>query len=227
MTTVAYAGLPHTTMKYLADLTAQNNRVWFEANRPRYEAEWLGPGLDLAAALVPVCAAMRPRLTVEPKLGGSLRRLHRDLRFAKDKRPYEPWLHLILPTGPAINKTPGFHLVLTPLGISYGAGHYAFTPQTLQTCRQRICDPRHRAALQKALAAAQAAGSDLDPPDLARLPRGFHADPEWEHLLRRKTVIARAPRLLPVPDWIFTADCPHLLAKVISAHLPLLDWLLH
>lgn len=222
-----YPGLPRESLAYLTDLAAHNNRDWFESHRTEYEAYWLKAGLDLAAALAPLCEAMTPRLLAVPRLNHSLRRIHRDTRFARDKTPYQPWLHLILSTGPQFNKVPGMHLVLTPTGLGYGAGVYALEHEALDRMRRRMCDPADRARLMQALGAAGAVQSQIDPPDLARVPRGFDAAPDWDHLLRRKNLIVRTQSDLPVPDWLFTPGAPEHLAAITQAHLPLLSWLLN
>lgn len=221
----AFAGLPRQTFSYLSDLSANNSRDWFEAHRGDYESCWLHPALDLIAALAPLCAAMTPRLLAVPKLNKSLRRIHRDTRFSKDKTPYQPWLHLILSTGAAFNKVPGMHIVLTPRGLGYGAGHYGLQPGALEALRHRICDDGDRADLIKALDAAKSVGSVLDEPDLARVPKGFAADPAWDHLLRRKSLIVRTRENLAAPEWLFTGEAPERLAAITRAHLPLLAWL--
>ncbi|MFM7443435.1 MAG: TIGR02453 family protein, partial [Tabrizicola sp.] len=158
-----YAGLPRETFAFLQGLAAQNDRDWFEAHRPDYDTYWLKAGLDLIEALGPHCATMEPRLLAVPKLNQSLRRIHRDTRFSRDKTPYQPWLHLILSTGPAFNKVPGMHIVLTPEGLGYGAGHYALDPAALDRMRQRMCDEDERAQLMAALSAAGDVQSTLDP----------------------------------------------------------------
>lgn len=223
---MAYAGLPRETLAYLSDLAAHNDRDWFEAHRAGYEAHWLKAGLDLIAALGPSCAGMTPRLLAVPKLNQSLRRIHRDTRFSKDKTPYQPSLHLILSTGPAFNKVPGMHILLRPEGLSYGAGHYGLEPEALDRMRQRVCDQRDRGELLKALKEAASVHSTLDPPDLTRVPKGYAADPDWDHLLRRKGMIVRTQTHLPPPDWLFTADAPEQLAALTRAHLPVLRWLI-
>lgn len=222
---MSYPGLQHETLDYLRDLAAHNDRDWFEAHRDRYERLWQTAGLNLIAALGPFCAAMQPRLLAVPKLNHSLRRIHRDTRFSKDKTPYQPWLHLILSTGPAFNKVPGMHLVLSPEGLGYGAGHYGLEPEALDHMRKRICDPVDRNRLLKAIEAANGVGSTLDPPDLARVPKGYAADADWDHLLRRKGMIVRTQVNRPAPDWLFTSEAPERLAEITRAHLPLLQWL--
>lgn len=221
-----YSGLPRDSLAFLQDLAAHNDRDWFAAHRADYEAHWLAAGLDLIEALGPHCAVMEPRLLAVPQLNRSLRRIHRDTRFSKDKTPFQPWLHLILSTGPAFNKVPGMHLVLTARGLAYGAGQYGLEPVALDRLRRRVCDPKDRHELFAALEAAAKVGSVLDPPDVARVPKGYEAAPDWDHLLRRKGMIVRTPANAPPPDWLFTAEAPDRLAAITRAHLPLLTWLL-
>ncbi|MBL9052706.1 MAG: DUF2461 domain-containing protein [Tabrizicola sp.] len=222
---MGYTGLPRQTFGFLGDLQANNTRAWFESHRAEYETYWLTAGLDLIGALAPLCEVMSPRLLAVPKLNQSLRRIHRDTRFSKDKSPYQPWLHLILSTGPEFNRVPGMHIVLTPEGLGYGAGHYGLEPAALERMRARFCNAAERAALVSALESAEAVQSTLDAPDLARVPKGYAAEPDWNHLLRRKSLIVRTQTDLPPPDWLFTPEAPERLAAIARAHLPLLAWL--
>jgi len=222
---MGYPGLTHDTVAFLRDLRDHNSRDWFEDHRADFQEHWLKAGLDLIGALAPACESMSPRLLAVPKLNQSLRRIHRDTRFSRDKSPYQPRLHVILSTGPAFNKVPGMHIVLTPDGFGYGAGQYGLDPAALDRMRQRMCDPTDRARLLQALAAAGTVQSTLDPAELARVPKGYACDPEWDHLLRRKNLIVRTQADLPAPDWLFSPRAPDHLAAITRAHLPLLDWL--
>lgn len=220
---MGYQGLRPETFRFLEALDANNTRDWFEAHRSDYERDWLAAGLDLIAALAPFATDMG--LMAVPKLNQSLRRIHRDTRFSRDKTPYQPWLHLILSTGPDFSKGPGMHLVFRPGGIAYGAGLYAPAPDRLEQLRQRLCVAHDRAAFLAALAAAAQVGSALDPPELARVPKGFAAEADWDHLLRRKSFIVRTQADLAPPHWLFTPAAPDELARLTRAHLPLLHWL--
>jgi len=221
---MSYAGVPRGMVSYLAALEQHNNRDWFEAHRAEYEVHWLGAGLDLVAALSGPCAALKPALMAVPKLNASLRRINRDVRFAKDKRPYDPRLHLILSTGPLFNKVPGVHLVIDAAGIGYGAGHYGFAPDGLDRYRRTLADPGERAGFEALLAQAAGVGAVLDPPELARVPKGFAAA-GWDGLIRRKSVIVRTPVHLAHPDWLFGRDAiPHLMA-IVAALNPVAQYL--
>ncbi len=219
---MAYPGLPHGTLDFLAGLSAHNDKTWFEANRAAYEQDWEAAGLDLVTVLVPFAQAAVPRLTAVPKVGGALRRIHRDTRFSADKRPYEPQMHIALTLAGSAAHT-GVHLVVQPDRLAFGAGEWMLAPPALARFRARVQDAADRAALFAAAAEAQAAGSRWDAPDLKRMPAGYAATADWEHLLRRKSVILRGE--MPLPDWLFSPRAVSELERLATAHLPLLAWL--
>ena len=216
---MGFTGIPRATFDFLAGVQANNTRDWFEAHRAQYERDWLAVGLDLAAALSE--PASRIGLMAVPKLNASLRRIHRDTRFSADKRPYHAQLHLILSTGPDFNKVPGVHLVFGAAGWGYGAGHYGFTPQELDRWRGLVSTAPGLAAAQGWLASARAVGCTLDPPDLARLPKGWEGGEGRDILLRRKSAIARTQTDAPLPDWLFGAGAVDELTDIVAALAPL------
>src|SRR6187402_842272 len=82
----------NATFRFLRDLAAHNNREWFAANKPRYEAAVREPYLRLIADMQAPLARISPHFRADPKeQGGSLFRIHRDTRFASDKTPYKTW----------------------------------------------------------------------------------------------------------------------------------------
>lgn len=221
--TAAYPGLPRATIGFLAELAARNDRDWMAAQRERYERDWKAAGLDLAAALAAPAAAVG--LTVVPRIDASLRRLHRDTRFSADKRPFHTDLHLILSAGEPVGRRPGVHLVIGPSGLGYGVGEWGLTPGRLAAFRAAVLDPDRRATLLRHVAHAEAQGCTFDPPDLARLPRGMAGAPEWEHLLRRRSFVLRTREPRPLPEALFHAAAPDLLAGIAAGLAPVALWL--
>ena len=219
-----YPGMPRETLTFLAGMENDNSRDWFKNNCPAYDRYWTAAGLDLIAALSAPCAALTPSLLAVPKLNASLRRIHRDVRFSKDKRPYDPRLHIILSTAPAFNKAPGVHLVISPNGLGFGAGFYGFEPASLDEFRHNVASPQGRAVFETLLAKAAAVGAVLQDPDLTRVPKGFDATP-WDHYLRRKSVIVRTRADQPHPDWLFTPAATDRLMTIVAALNPLCQWL--
>src|ERR1051325_7956607 len=75
---------------FLGDLRANNNREWFAANKQRYEEQLLEPALAFIEAFAPRLEKISPHFRADPSpSGGSLFRIYRDTRFAKDKTPYK------------------------------------------------------------------------------------------------------------------------------------------
>jgi uncharacterized protein (DUF2461 family) len=87
MTHPPFSGFPAADLAFLTGLAAHNDREWFTANRAVYD-ERLKPTLSaLIDALNGELAARDLPLAGDPKK--SVFRIHRDVRFSKDKRPYK------------------------------------------------------------------------------------------------------------------------------------------
>ena len=79
-----------STFKFLDQLAANNNRTWFEENKPRYESLIREPALEFIEAMAPALKMFAPHFRADPrKMGGSLMRVYRDARFSRDKTPYK------------------------------------------------------------------------------------------------------------------------------------------
>lgn len=220
-----FQGFPKDTFAFLKALENNNSKGWFDENRAWYESAWKGPALDFIAVLSDQMSALQPPLQAVPKLNGSLRRINRDLRFSKDKTPYNPRLHLVFWAGAHPNRSAGFHFVLHGDGIGYGAGAFGFNATTLTTYRDAVMDPRRRALLIEALDVAETVGSILEPPALARVPKGYNGDPSCEGLLKQKSVVARTMQNKPLPEWLESGEAIDAVLALTRAHLPLIRWL--
>lgn len=213
---------PRATCAYLADLAANNSRDWFEANRTRYETAWLAPAKDLVFRLSDAMAALDPPHKATPKINGSIRRLNRDVRFSKDKSPYDPRLHLIFWTGAHPNRSPGLHLVLRADGLGLGVGHWGMSAVELDRFRTAILDPLAGAELGDLLSATEAAGFSLMDPALKRVPAGFDADHPRAELLKHKGLVVWTGEAARPADLIGDdAALMHSLAPLV----PINGWL--
>lgn len=85
--TASFPGFAANDLAFLAGLAANNDRDWFTANRAAYD-NGLKPALSaLIEATSAACAARGVPLSGDGKK--SVFRIHRDVRFSKDKRPYK------------------------------------------------------------------------------------------------------------------------------------------
>ncbi len=82
-----FTGFAPAAQRFFRDLSQNNNREWFERNRDVYEAQVREPMKALVEALDVRLASIIPEITGDPKK--SLFRIHRDIRFSKDKSPFK------------------------------------------------------------------------------------------------------------------------------------------
>jgi uncharacterized protein (TIGR02453 family) len=188
---------------FLADLAENNDRAWFAAHKPDYEALLKAPALAFIEAARPGLAAISPHLRCDAR---ALFRIHRDTRFSTDKSPYKTHLGLHFRHEAAGDAhAPGVYLHLANDGCFLGGGIWHPDAPTLARLRARIqADP---AAWNAAMAAVEAAGLQLAGESLARPPRGVSPDhPALVHL-KRKDHIATAtlPAALAVSDALLPA----------------------
>ena len=109
---------------FLSDLRAHNDREWFAANKHRYEEDLLEPALAFIADFAPKLERISPHFRADARpSGGSLFRIYRDTRFAKDKSPYKTNVGLHFRHERAKDAhAPGFYLHIGPGQVSAGAG---------------------------------------------------------------------------------------------------------
>jgi len=73
------------TVAFLKELQQNNNRVWFAANKQRYEDEVRTPAFDYIEAMDQHMTKISPHYIVSTKkVGGSLMRVHKDIRFSTE-----------------------------------------------------------------------------------------------------------------------------------------------
>src|SRR5262249_42867708 len=89
----AFRGFDRDAMQFWHELASEMSREWYLANKQRYEDLWLGPMLNLVGAVARGLAPVYKPL----KLGapGALR-IHRDLRFSRDKTPYKTHIAAVI-----------------------------------------------------------------------------------------------------------------------------------
>jgi uncharacterized protein (TIGR02453 family) len=82
-----FEGFRPQAVQFLRRLARNNRREWFEANRAAYETEVRNPMRALVEEMDVRLARFAPELGGDPRR--SVFRIHRDVRFSKDKSPYK------------------------------------------------------------------------------------------------------------------------------------------
>jgi len=178
---------------FLRDLTANNDREWFAAHKARYVAEVRDPMLDFIAAYGPHLKRISTRFVADPRAnGGSLFRIYRDIRFARDKRPYKTNAGAHFRHEAARDAhAPGFYLHLATDGVFAAAGIWHPDGPALTKIRNTIVG--NAAGWRKVTSpAALGPHGELAGDKLKRPPRGFDPDHPFIEDLKRKDFFALA-----------------------------------
>ena len=179
---------------FLIQLAKNNNRDWFNENKQAYEDTIRNPALDFIADMSYELAKLSPHfLAVPKKVGGSLMRIHRDVRFGKDKRPYKTnvgiqFRHVL---GKDVH-APGFYVHIEPKECFLGVGIWRPDSPALKKIRDGIIENSK---------GWQAASNDkkfrkhFSPvgESLTNAPRGYAKDHPYLEDLKRKDFIAICP----------------------------------
>ncbi|MBK7072125.1 MAG: DUF2461 domain-containing protein [Myxococcales bacterium] len=221
--TPTFTGFAKDAMRFWPELAAEMSKPWFDANKARYQAQWVAP---MTALLTTVAARLAP--TYRPaKLGApKVLRIYRDVRFSKDKTPYKTHLGAMIPAGDASLAEGGCAALYVHLGLDeefVGVGLYQFGPEALARWRAAVAG-KPGAALATRIAALRDAGYTVSGhDDYKKVPRGFAEDHPRAALLKQKGLTAMFPAiprgLIHKPafaDW---------LAEHAIATAPLVTWL--
>jgi uncharacterized protein (TIGR02453 family) len=218
-------------LKFLKELSRNNEKAWFEKNKARYEAEVREPALELIRAFRPRLARISPHFVAsDRKVGGSMMRIYRDVRFSKDKSPYKTNLGIQFrhEAGKDVH-APGFYFHVDPTDCFLGAGMWHPESGALKAVREAIAADR---AGWKKVRDGKAFRNrwDLRGDSLKRAPKGFDPEDPMIEDLRRKDHIAVAdldPEILTSPDLLktltdhFRAAKPYMAFQAKALKLPI------
>jgi len=127
------------SLKFLKDLSANNNRDWFHANKKRYETSLKKPFYELIEAVIVALNKAGHQIELQPK--DMVFRINRDIRFSKDKSPYKTNVGaLISEYGRKRKDLPGYYLHIEQGILMVGGGAYFLDTQNLYTVRQHIAN---------------------------------------------------------------------------------------
>jgi uncharacterized protein (TIGR02453 family) len=196
-------------LRFLRGLARNNNRDWFNARKPVYEAEIKRPMLAVIDAVTGAMMDFAPGHVRAPE--SIMMRIYRDTRFSKNKLPYKPhvsawWVH------DGLRKTSGagFYLHVSGKQVEIAAG--AFMPETEQLLAIRRFLMEHHEMYRK-LAQARGLRRLLNDEEsgepLSRSPKGFPAEHPAADLYRQKRwgfSASLAPEMATKPDFAKMVD---------------------
>lgn len=182
------------TMTFLSKLAENNNREWFNDNKQVYEDTVRTPSLNFISDFTDELMMISPHFHAKAKkVGGSLMRIYRDVRFSKEKIPYKTNIGIQFRHERAKDvHSPGFYVHIEPGNNFIGAGIWRPDSDSLGGIRDWICE-KESLWLEIINDKRFTKHFSLSGDSLVRPPRGYDKEHPLIEDLKRKDFIAIAP----------------------------------
>lgn len=231
-----FVGFGPRVGEFLAGLAADNSKQYFDAHRSVYDSDVAGPLKRFVVAVGDALAASAaPDLEYEPKVGRSMFRINRDLRFGNDPTPYHTHLDVIWWRGPHPRTSPAFICRITPDLVRLGGGVAGLKGASLDAYRRAVDRTGDElddvvGGLRRDLGsgpdsdvAGSAVGLEVSEPSRARVPKPYAGDHPHADWLRRDGF--HVSGTWTVPPSITSAEFAPWSAARLEMFAPVVQWL--
>jgi uncharacterized protein (TIGR02453 family) len=206
----SFSGFPKESLQFFRELSANNNRDWFKAHEQDYSQYVLEPAQMLVVSLGERLKTISSGIAYSPQTNGSgsIMRIHRDIRFSKDKSPYHTYLRMIFWEGKEKKtENPGFFFSMDANGGGLFVGMHMFSKDMLESYRQAVVNPELGKQLEDRFTAIRSAGKyEIGGEHYKRVPIGYPAEHERSGLLLYNGLYVVSPKIeattLTTPDLI-------------------------
>jgi uncharacterized protein (TIGR02453 family) len=195
----SFSGFPKEGLNFLSELAANNNREWFKIHEEDYHRYILEPAQGFVISLGERLKEISKGIAYDSQTNGSgsIMRIHRDIRFSKDKSPYNTHLRLIFWEGPLKrSENPGFFFSMnSEEGILY-AGMHMFPKEYLEKYRAAVLDRLTGKQLEEAIGLVrQAKEYEVGGEYYKRVPAGYPSEHERAGLLLFNGLFTISPKI--------------------------------
>lgn len=174
-------------LEFLTDLSANNNREWYYANKDRYN-ESREKILFLTEVLINEIRKFDREIpALDPK--DCVFRIFRDVRFSNDKRPYKTNFGAFISKGGRKGLFSGYYFHVDPEGSFAGGGVYMPAAEPLKAIRGYMAE--HGAEFLEIINDDnfKATYPEMFDDQLKTAPKGFPKDHEFIDLLKYKSFV--------------------------------------
>jgi uncharacterized protein (TIGR02453 family) len=218
-----FSGFPESGLSFLRALDEHNERDWFEAHRTAWDEQIIPAMLAWCEELTVRLRDVMPHLVFVPRVGGSLYRLNRDVRFSRDKRPYKTHVAALLWEGGEKHDAPGVYLHVAPGEVTFGGGLSVFEEGRLDRYRKLLQGEDAAERLAGALSQAKKSGLRPDGEKLQKPPRGFDPEGPYAELAKHKGLVVG--KTVKPGAWLHTDQALEKSEAMARAYAPLHRWL--
>lgn len=207
-------------IQFLKELSANNNREWFQANKDRFDV--------LHKAFLEEVQLLINRIALfDPQVAGLEAkdcqfRIYRDLRFSPDKTPYKIHFAAYMAQGGRSSERAGYYIHLEPGACMLSGGVWCPPPKLLKMLRQDIYDHIDEFVGIIEKPSFKKTYPVMEGEVLKRMPAGYPADFKYDEIMKHKDFCfssMKPDEFFMQPDWVDQA------VKCFEELLPLNNFL--
>lgn len=189
-----FEGFADAEGRFFKTLAKHQKREWFQAHKGEYVEGWEQPMQALLDESVRALDRAYPDCELKPP---KIFRIHRDVRFAKDKSPYKTHIGGYLPMlGKNPMGSPTALYVQVGTETFAGAGQYSMDGPSLAKYRAAVLEAKRGAELGRMLGKLEAKGYRVSAMEtLKKVPKGVDPDHPRAALLKHKGLVLMFPAL--------------------------------
>ncbi|MFQ5907557.1 MAG: DUF2461 domain-containing protein [Thermoplasmata archaeon] len=205
-----FTGFPEEGLHFLQTLEENNNRDWFQKYKQVYLDHVQAPAQSFVVAMGQKLQEISPGIRYDTRTNGqgSMGRIYRDIRFSKDKSPYNTHVWFGFWEGPGKKmESPGYGIGFDWEGWGIHGGHHMFSKPMLQAYREAVDDETLGRELEETMKPLQRAGGyEIGEVKYKRVPRGYDPDHPRAHWLKYGGLWAyrnfKEPEILQKPELV-------------------------
>jgi len=171
-------------IQFFKELEKNNSKEWFHVNKKRYDEFVRQPMLTFVTDLLSKMKKLDNEIEIEPKK--CLGRINRDIRFSKDKTPYNTRFFAHITKGEKADPLPAIAFRFGGKDAGIMSGYYAPNKDRLKSIRDKIMtDPK---TFKKLYADKKFVGKfgGVQGEANKRIPKEYHPLFEQEPLIANK-----------------------------------------
>lgn len=224
-----FRGFGPGALEFLRRLSRNNRRDWFERHRAVYETEVRDPLRALVEEMDVRLARIAPELTGDPR--HSIFRIHRDVRFSKDKSPYKTnaacqFYHSDAGRGAGQDADAagaGLYFQIAHGECFVAGGMWMPARPALEKIREALAEDHEGLERHLRAPAFRRRFRELTPEAvLSRMPRGFEERHPAARWLKYRSFTAYRPLS---PDQVQSPRLAATLERDFAVLVPLVRWL--
>lgn len=134
-----FRGFNQETIKLFQGLRKNNNKSWFETQRPDYEKFVLNPLRNLVEELGPFMQMLDPQFDIRPQINRTISKIYRDTRFSKDKTMFRDHMWIVFRRHQgSLSDEICYYFEIRIDSFSYGMGFYSAPRDLMLSLKKRI-----------------------------------------------------------------------------------------